>query len=82
MRTLPHPVPQSTGSPSAMVPGRIRNRVKWTCCSNLDVFGMLPSIRSADRRFASLHWVLQGGSPAPTVLSKHYYTGAIWMVHT
>ena len=31
---------------------------------NLDVFNMLPSIRSADRRFASLHWVLQGEFPS------------------
>ena len=31
---------------------------------NLDVFNMLPSIESAGRRFAFLHWVLQGEFPS------------------
>ena len=31
---------------------------------NLDVFGMFPSIESASRRFASLHWVLRGEFPS------------------
>ena len=35
-----------------------------TCGSNLDVFDMFPSIESADRRFAFLHWVLQGEFPS------------------
>ena len=30
---------------------------------NLDVFDMFPSIESAGRRFAFLHWVLQGEFP-------------------
>ena len=31
---------------------------------NLDVFNMFPSIESAGRRFAFLHWVLQGEFPS------------------
>jgi hypothetical protein len=31
---------------------------------NLDVFGMFPSVESAGRRFAFLHWVLQGEFPS------------------
>ena len=35
-----------------------------TCDLNLDVFSMLPSVESDDRRFAFLHWVLQGEFPS------------------
>jgi hypothetical protein len=48
---------------------------------NLDVFGMFPSDESAGRRFAFLHWVLQGEFPSfagtikalrhPTAVSPH-----------
>ena len=53
---------------------------------NLDVFNMLPSIESAGRRFAFLHWVLQGEFPSfdgtikalrhPTAISPHFVSFA------
>ncbi len=39
---------------------------------NLDVFNMFPSIDSADRRFAFLHWVLQGEFPSFNGTIKRY----------
>ena len=41
-----------------------------TCGSGLDVPDMFPSIDSADRRFAFLHWVLQGKFPSFTGTTK------------
>jgi hypothetical protein len=53
---------------------------------NLDVFGMFPSIESAGRRIAFLHWVLQGEFPSfhgtikalrhPTAISPHFVSFA------
>ncbi len=53
---------------------------------NLDVFDMFPSIESAGRRFAFLHWVLQGEFPSfdgtikalrhPTAISPHFVSFA------
>ena len=62
VRTLAHPVPRPTGSPSVMVPEAIRASY-GDMHENLDVFNMFPSIESAGRRFASLHRVLQGEFP-------------------
>ena len=46
-----------------MVPAAIRSTYV-DMIKNLDVFNMLPSIESAGRRFAFLHWVLQGEFPS------------------
>ena len=46
-----------------MVPEAIRSTYV-DMLKNLDVFNMLPSIESAGRRFAFLHWVLQGEFPS------------------
>ena len=62
VHTLAHPVPRPTVSPSARSP-RLSNRVTVTCCSNLNVLDMFPSIESAGRRFAFLHRVLRGEFP-------------------
>lgn len=53
---------------------------------NLDVFDMLPSIDSVDRRFAFLHWVPRGEFPSfdgnikalrhPTAISPHFVSFA------
>jgi hypothetical protein len=43
---------------------KLSGRVTVTCESGLDVPDMFPSTESADRRFASLHWVLQGEFPS------------------
>ena len=45
-----------------MVPEAIRSTYV-DMLENLDVFNMFPSIESADRRFASIHRVLQGEFP-------------------
>ena len=63
VRALAHPVPQSPDSLSTLVLW-LSKRVSLTCVSNLDVFGMLPSISSDVRRFASLQWLLQGEFPS------------------
>jgi hypothetical protein len=62
VRTLAHPVPRPTGSPSTMVPEAIRSSY-GDMQKNLDVFNMFPSIDSAGRRFAFLHRVLRGEFP-------------------
>ncbi len=46
-----------------MVPAAIRSTYV-DMLKNLDVFNMFPSIESAGRRFAFLHWVLQGEFPS------------------
>jgi hypothetical protein len=53
---------------------------------NLNVFGMFPSAKSVGRRFAFLHWVLQGEFPNfngtikalrhPTAISPHFVSFA------
>ena len=63
VRTLAHPVPQPTASPSSRSL-RLFTGVTLTCGLNLDVFSMFPSGESAGRRFAFLHWVLQGEFPS------------------
>jgi hypothetical protein len=62
VHTLAHPVPRPTVSPPARSP-KLSNRVTVTCCSNLNVLDMFPSIESAGRRFAFLHRVLRGEFP-------------------
>ena len=49
---------------------KLFEQVTWTCYSSLEVLGMFHLIESADRRYASLHWVLRASSPASTVLSS------------
>ena len=63
VRTLAHPVPQPTGSPSTWVPEAIQSSY-GDMHKNLDVFDMFPSIESASRRFASLHRVLRSEFPS------------------
>ncbi len=68
-----------------MVPAAIRSTYV-DMIKNLDVFNMLPSIESAGRRFAFLHWVLQGEFPSfdgtikalrhPTAISPHFVSFA------
>ena len=54
-----------------MVPEAIRSTYV-DMFKNRDVFNMFPSIDSAGRRFASLHWVLQGEFPQ----LRRYYQSA------
>ena len=66
--------------PEAIQPSDVDMRV------NLDVFDMFPSIESVGRRFAFLHWVLQGEFPSfnstikalrhPTAISPHFVSFA------
>ena len=68
-----------------MVPEAIRTTYV-DMCKNLDVFDMFPSIESAGRRFAFLHWVLRGEFPSfngtikalrhPTAISPHFVSFA------
>ena len=82
---LEHPVPRPTASPSTWSP-KLSDRLTLTCLKNLDVFNMFPSIDSAGRRFAFLHWVLRGEFPSfngtikalrhPTAISRHFVSFA------
>jgi hypothetical protein len=82
---LEHPVPRPTASPSTWSP-KLSDRLTLTCLKNLDVFNMFPSIESAGRRFAFLHWVLRGEFPSfngtikalrnPTAISPHFVSFA------
>ncbi len=65
VRTLAHPVPQPTDLLStSMGSPLLFDRLTLTCLMNLNVFSMFPSTESAGRRFAFLHWVLQGEFPS------------------
>ena len=86
MPALEHPVPRTNSFTIRKGSPRLFDQVTWTCEMNLDVFGMFPSIDSVDRRFAFLHWVLQGEFPSfngtiktlrhPTAISPHFVSFA------
>jgi hypothetical protein len=65
VRTLAHPVPRPTDSPSILGPEAIRTSY-GDMPANLDGFDMVPSIGSAGRRFAFLHRLLRGEFPCFT----------------